>query len=259
MFWSAAETVRCLVDRHSYLPFAAVDVLGHIKFTCDLDTIMEEAVRTLTSTDSDAEALRRAIHAIASTGGLHDKDLYIVSRAPSDALPASKAGRKNRLRLLARLALLNFAAVPLEYLTILAGMPGAERSSPVAVPTIAAVALLARGLAGEEPWSPMPEDAARLVVSFGFELRREIVRWLLERHPRTAGDIVAPVYVWLEKELEWRRPEWSRLREYRGFIRGPLQLHVLREALLAPYYLQHYGFLELDPIMYMLMWEVGRW
>jgi len=242
--------VRCLVDRYGYLPFAAVDVLRHARFDCDLDSIMEEAVRVLTSPGSDAEALRGIIYAVAATGGLHGKDLHRL--APHAMLHVPKRG--GTFRLLARLALLNFAGVPLEYHSV--PITGKERSSPAAVPTITAEALLAKGLAGENPRSPMPEEVARLIVGFGFEARREVIRWLLGRAPRTVGDIVVPVKTMMEKVLE--RPEWVRAAQYRDFIRGPLLMLVLREALLAPYYLQHYGYIELDPLMYMLMWEVKR-
>jgi len=258
------DTVRCLVDRYGYLPFATEDVLRHAFFVCDLEFLRINALFYLTSRDPQAELYRQAVYSLAVHGFLDGTDLYTlaqVGRAAMDSIIGArevlanlKVTSRDKARMLAVLALTNFAIVPPILYNIYTGVIGRRHAHPVALPTISTLALAIRTPVRTSDRSPVPEDIAELIVEFGFELRRSIVEWILKHRPRTAGDIIPPVYTKMAKELE--KQEWGEARDYRDFIKGPLQAYILREALLAPYYLHHYGYLELDPVTYTVMWKL---
>jgi len=261
---NARDIVRCLVDRYGYLPFATEDILRHIHVTCDLDDIKTHALFILTSRDPRAELYRQAVYSLAVHGFLDGTDLYALAQLGSvainsiigahETLANLKVTSRDKARMLASLALSNFAIVPPILRNIYTGIIGRRHAHPVALPTITTLALAIGTPVRTSDESPVPENIARLLIEFGFELRRSIVEWLLKYRPRTAGDIIPLVHAKMAKELE--KPEWEKARDYRDFIRGPLRAYILREAILAPYYLHHYGYLELDPVMYMVMWEL---
>jgi len=272
--------VRHLVDNYYYLPYAPEVDLRRLpaKRRCnDLKCIEDNAVRILTEKSSEAEEYRQVIYNLAIHGYLEGLDVYALSRIGAVGIESiigarEELGRINMLvetgrfrisvykesvKLIANLVHLNFAYTPisLSYAIFTQVKSTKISTRPKAVfPTLQTTVLIYRTPIRAIDQSPMPEDVARLLVRFGLQLRCSVVEWILKRRPRRAGDIVAPIYIQMERELD--NPDWAKARDLREAIRGILQTYVFREALLAPYYLYLYGYLELDPIMYLFMWEL---
>jgi len=163
---------------------------------------------------------------------------------------------RESVKMIADLVHLNFAYTPISLSSEILGIreKGKPTRRKLIFPTLQTTVLAFRTPIRAIDQSPIPRNIAETLVRFGLQLRCKIIEWILKRGSRTAGDIIPPVYAYMSRNLD--DPAWVEARELRDVIKGTLQLYILREALLAPYYLHLYGYLELDPIMYLIMWEL---
>lgn len=151
--------------------------------------------------------------------------------------------------MMAELVQLNFAFYSVKHvLESLSGIHKRPTYQKILQPTLQSAALVERLPIRTSDDSIVPESFARELVDFNIELRRETVRYFLEKRPTRAGDAFFPVYYWAKRELEKRNLPDS--------VRELLRKYVQLEVFLAPYFLHHYGFLKLDPIKYVLLMEL---
>ena len=255
MPWDAREAVRCLVDRHGYLPLAPETVLKHARFPCDLGVIADTASYILTSRDWGAELLRQGVYGLAIHGCMHAPDLYVYASVAATAiktvvgareeiarLRASRIPYKKSAKFLATLVWANFAAVPPALRSMLAGRPGGARAG-IILPTVVTTALAVRTPIRTEDRSPLGDQhVARMLAGFGLEMRRQLVERILH-----GAESVREAALQVMDRMRWElaKPEWGRMwREVKEFLLVALQAHAFHEAAMTAAYLHHYGYLE---------------
>jgi len=268
--------VRNLVDNYYYLPYAHEIDLRRISKPCNtLRCIKENAIRILTEASIEAEEYRQIIYNLAFHGYIGGEIAYVLSKVGAIAIRNLTEAReelkriseqittgsfrktkyKKIVEMMANLIQLNFAySSVMSIIETISNIHKRPTQRKTIFPTIQSSALIVRMPIHNADRSIVPEDIAEALVDFCVSLRCKIVENFLRLKPKTSGDIIYLTYHWAKKELE--QNYYSRLGDIGTAIKDMLWMHILREAFLAPYYLHHYGYIELDPVMYFITWEL---
>jgi hypothetical protein len=269
------EHIRSLILKEYYLPYATVTDLIRIpssKLCNNLDAIKRRAIEILVKETEEAELYRQLIYTLSTYNvivGLNPYRLaYVKAQVVRKKLPFShiykeleeelskknwwkKIGYKDAVETYADLIQLNFAYTSLEHL--LDGFLEPQKKQTQKKVLIASLA--SKALIGRLPLRPfestaVDENTAEKIVNFCIELRKKVVEGFLILRPKKAGDIFHYIYQWAKKE--------SEKLEKLGHLIIRLDEHIYEEIFLAPYFLHHYGILNLDLIKYDLFWEIER-
>jgi hypothetical protein len=267
------EHIRSLILKEYYLPYASVTDLIRIpssKLCNNLDAIKRRAVEILVKETEEAELYRQLIYILSTYNvivGLNPYRLaYIKAQVFRKELPFShiykeredvlskkdwwkKVGYKRAVKIYADLIQLNFAYTSLEHMLDEFMEPQKKQTQR----KVLVASLASKALIGRLPFRPyesttVDEDTAEKIVNFCIELRKKVVEGFLILRPKKAGDIFHYIYQWAKKESE-------KLEKLGHLIRR-LDEHIYEEIFPAPYFLNHYGILNLDFIRYELFWEI---
>jgi hypothetical protein len=269
------KTIEKLVLEHYYLPYATVTDLVRIpssKLCTTIEDVRRRAIEILTNENMEAEIYRQLIYMLSVHTAVTGLMPYIMAVIRTRALKSPfsstiydvmykelelsnknlwrKRGYKKAVEIYADLVQLNFAYMPLEHIfdeALMSWKKPTERK--VLVSTLQSRALIGRmPLKPFEP-SSISYDEAEKIVAFCTSLRQRVIEGFLKLRPLKAGDIFQHVYQWAKKEVE-------RLEKYHHLIRM-LDRSIYEELFIAPYYLKHYGIINIDLIRYELFWELG--
>jgi len=261
------DVVRRLVVDHYYLPYAHAVDLARTKLCEDIHCIKERAIRILVDEGGDAELYRQLIYMLSTYNVITGLSPYILALIRRYALKAPltsyeylraelgrgewwrKEGYKDAVKVYGDLIQLNFAYTPLQHVIDDFLEPLKKRTQR----KILVASLQSRALIGRMPLRPfepstVDEETAEKVVDFSLKLRQRVIEGFLRLRPRKAGDIFHYVYQWALKEVE-------KLEKLRHLVRN-LGSYVYEELFIAPYYLHHYGIINIDLIKYELFWEI---
>jgi hypothetical protein len=268
------DVIRKLILDYYYLPYATVVDLMRIpsfKLCTTIEDVRKRAIEVLTSEDAEAEVYRQLIYMLSVHTAVTGLNPYIVAIIRTKMLKSSFSttvydvvykelelnnkdrwrgtGYKKAVEVYADLVQLNFAYMPIEHILDEALMPWKK---PVERKVLVST-LQARALIGRMPLKPFESSTinysdAEEIVTFCLRLRQRVVEGLLKLRPWRVSDIFHYVYQWAKKEME-------RFEKHHHLVRM-LDRSIYEELFIAPYYLKHYGIINVDLIRYELFWEL---
>ena len=229
---------------------------------CDsVDCIEREAVRVLAENSEQVVIHRLAAHMLLSTFASAEYLYYMSLPAAKAAMESAPAGTDVRQRLIERwvesrgrpprdaavlaanLIVLNFAYAEPWYLEYV--IPGAmlERRRK-RLPLYLGATYQSLTLIGNIPFytadeSALPEAKARALVEVAIEARRRAVHMILDVGVSRIRDLYDNLEVWLSNAVSSRS-------DLPGEARAMVAAGALVEAMVVPYYLAYYGFIDLN-------------
>lgn len=262
------EWVRTLVLEYNFVPLAHKYNLQTLfrdrAYLCwDINCIKKRAMEILTVDSDEAELYRQAIYrTLALHGFAYQEDMYVLARLASrvlrgdttideevrslhESITGTKSFRKSEYKKATKLAMtlvmLNYAYVPPHYTHDII-VSSVKRPIPLVVKTLGAT-LQSLPLLEKIPFYStreclFNEDEARELIDFAIELRQRAVKIMLEKRPKKLTDLLMYLTTFIEGELKRRK----LMRTVERFA----QFGALIEALMVPYYLNHYGFVRID-------------
>jgi len=229
------EIIRRLVNSSYYLPYASTEDLSKLPLKMiydDVEKIKRRALEILYD-----KMYRMLIHMLS-------RYTVVTKRSFETALRKTdlKISRRDVDKIFIELVMLNYAYIPpQQFWQQFLEFHGLKIREPITlVSTIQSRALI------EE----IDKDLAERIIDFGIGLRRRVIEAILDLRPITVGYVFTYVYDWAERKA--KEIKYDHLE--RMFSRS-----VYEDLLIAPYYLHHYGFINMDLIgliRYELFWEL---
>jgi hypothetical protein len=224
------EIIRGLVRSSYYLPYASTEDLSRLPLKMIYDDVEKIKRRALEILYDDHEIYRVLIHMLS-------RKTVITKRSFEIAL--QKTNQKIVEKILMELVMLNYAYIPPQqfHQRFLETHGFKTKETTILISTIQSRALI----------EDVYKDLAEKIIDFGIKLRQKVIESILNLRPSIIGYIFTYIYSWAERKTEEINYE---------HLKRMYEKSLYEELFIAPYYLHHYNFINIDLIRYELFWEL---
>jgi len=228
------EIVRKLVRSSYYLPYASTENLSKLPLKIIYDDVEKIKRRALEILYDNHEIYRVLIHMLS-------RNIVITKKSFETALKKMnlKISKRDVEKILMELVMLNYAYIsPQQFHQRFLETHGFKtKETTILVSTIQSRSLI----------EDVDKDLAEKIIDFGIKLRQKVIETIFNFRPSMIGYVFTYVNNWAERKTEEINHEHLR-RMYKRSL--------YEELFIAPYYLHHYNFINIDLIRYELFWEL---
>lgn len=228
------EIIRRLVRSSYYLPYASTEDLSKLPLKIIYNDVEKIKRRALEILYDDHEIYRVLINMLS-------RYTIITKRSFETALQKTnqKISKRDVEKILMELVMLNYAYIPPQqfHQRFLETHGFKTKETIILISTIQSRSLI----------EDVDKDLAEKIIDFGIKLRQKVIESILNLRPITIGYVFTYIYSWAERKTEEINYEHLK-RMYKRSI--------YEELFIAPYYLHHYNFINIDLIRYELFWEL---